>query len=241
MTKRSIVLIFVLCSLIALLTAHALPQMQSSNQSARTYDAAARRRMIDAQRRKEAEKRRRQMELREKELAKGERKPRIDRAQQIKEFQEEVAKIKKEFLYEKYALRANEEQWNIIKAKLEELRYFRDQARSTVGIGLTSSSSSGTKSNSSARRNVPTWQWKQPWKDKNPSELTEAQKLAQQLIALVENNNTTPEQFRRKMDALLKARKEEEHIERQLAEAQKELRELLTTRQEAALVLMNWL
>jgi len=202
MTKRSVVLILVLCSLTALLTAHALPQTLNSNRSTRSNADAVRRRMIDAQRRKEAEKRRRQMELREKELAKGERKPRIDRAQQIKEFQEEVAKIKKEFLYEKYALRTTEEQWNIIKAKLEEVRYFRDQARSTVGMGLTSSSSSGTKSDNSTSRNVPTWQWKQPWKDKSPDEMTEAQKLAKQLITLVENNNTTPEQFRRKMDAL---------------------------------------
>ena len=43
------------------------------------------------------------------------------------------------------------------------------------------------------------------------------------------------------MDALRKARKEEAEIIKQRAEAQNELRELLTTRQEAALVLMNWL
>jgi hypothetical protein len=197
--------------------------------------------MTDAQRRKEAAERRRQLELREKELAKEESKPRIDQAQQIKEFQEEVAKRKKEFLYEKYALRANEEQWNIIKAKLEEVRQLCDKSRSTVGMGMTSSSSSGIKSDSSARRDVPTWQWKQPWKDKDPGELTDAQKLAQQLIALVENNNTTTEQFRRQMDALRNARKEEDQINKRLSEAKKELRELLTTRQEAALVLMNWL
>jgi len=241
MPKRILILLLVLYFSIALLTAHALPQTRSSNRSARTYTAALRRRMTDAQRRKEAAERRRQLELKEKELAKEKRKPRIDRTQQIKEFQDRVAKIKKEFLYEKYALRTTEEQWNIIKAKLEEVRYFRDQARSTVGMGLTSSSSSGTKSDNSTSRNVPTWQWKQPWKDKSPDEMTEAQKLAKQLITLVENNNTTPEQFRSKMDALRKARKEEDQIKKQLAEAQKELRELLTTRQEAALVLMKWL
>jgi hypothetical protein len=241
MPKQILILLLVLCSSIALLTAHALPQTLSSNQSARTYDDAARRRMTDAERRKEAAERRRQLELREKELAKEERKPRIDRAQQIKEFQERAAKVRKEFLHEKSALQATEEQWNIIKAKLEEVRYFRNQARSTVRIGLTSSSSSGTKSDSSARRNVPTWQWTEPWKDKDPSELTDAQKLANQLITLVENNNTTSEQLRRKMDDLRKAKKEEDQIERKLAEAQKELRELLTPRQEAALVLMNWL
>lgn len=241
MPKRSIILLLVLCSSIALLTAHALPQTLSSNRSARTYDAASRRRMIDAQRRKEAAERRRQLELNEKEHAKEERKPRIDREQQIKEFQERVAKVRKEFLREKSALRVTEEQWNIIKAKLEEVRCFRDQARSTVGISMTSSSSSGTKSDSSASRNVPTWQWKQPWKDKSPDEMTEAQKLAKELITLLENDNTTTEQFRCQMDALRKARKEEDQIEKKLSEAKKELRELLTPRQEAALVLMNWL
>ncbi len=241
MPKRSLILLLVLCSSIVLLTAHALPRTRSSNRSVRTYAAAVRRRMTDAQRRKEAAERRRQLELREKELAKEKRKPRIDRAQHIKEFQERVAKIRKEFLHEKSALRVTEDQWNIIKSKLEEVRHFRDQSRSTVRIGLTSSSSSRTKPDSSARRNVPTWQWTEPWKDKDQSELTDAQKHAQQLIALVENNNTTPEQFRRQMDTLRKARKEEDQIERKLAEAQKELRELLTPRQEAALVLMNWL
>ena len=106
---------------------------------------------------------------------------------------------------------------------------------------MTSSSSRGTSSKGRMRQRVPTWQWKQPWKDKNPSELTEAQKLTKRLIALVENNNTTPQQFKQTMDALRKARKEEAQIKRQLAETQKELREILTTRQEAALVLMNWL
>jgi hypothetical protein len=106
---------------------------------------------------------------------------------------------------------------------------------------MTSSSSSGTKSDSSASRNVPTWQWKQPWKDKSPDEMTEAQKLAKELITLLENDNTTTEQFRCQMDALRKARKEEDQIEKKLSEAKKELRELLTPRQEAALVLMNWL
>jgi len=41
------------------------------------------------------------------------------------------------------------------------------------------------------------------------------------------------------MDALRKSRTKEAELERQLSEAYRELREILTTRQEAALVLMN--
>ena len=164
----------------------------------------------------------------------------LDREQRLKEFHQRVAKTKKEFLHEKYGLRATEERWKVIKAKLEKVRQLRDQARSTIGMGLTSSSASGT-SRGNTSRNVPTWQWDKPWKDKNPSELTNAQKIAVQLIKLVENNNTSSGQFRLKIDALRKARKEEDQIKKQLSEAQQELRELLTTRQEAALVLMNWI
>jgi hypothetical protein len=165
----------------------------------------------------------------------------LDRKQELKKSHERVAKIRKEFLYEKDALGVTEEQWKLIKAKLEKIRHLREHACSTVGMGLTSSSSSVASSKDRTNNNEPTWQWDEPWKDKDPGELTDAQKLAQQLITLVENNNTTPEQFRKKMDVLRKARKEEVEIKKQLADAQKELRDLLTTRQEAALVLMKWL
>ena len=141
------------------------------------------------------------------------------------------------FIYEKSALRAfgaTEEQWKLIRAKLEKVRQLREPASSTVGMFLAvGSSDSGTSAN------VPAWQWKRPWKDKAPSELTEAQKLTKQLIALVERRNTTPQAFRRKMAALRKARSEETELKRQLSEARRELCEILTTRQEAALVLMN--
>jgi len=164
----------------------------------------------------------------------------LDREQRLKEFHERVAKTKREFLREKYALQATEEQWKLIKAKLEKVRQLRDRSRSTVGMGLTSSSS-GISSNGSDSRSIPRWQWDKSWKDKKPSELTKAQKIAVELIKLMEKNNITPEQLIQTMDALRNARKEEDQIRRKLSEAQKELRELLTARQEAALVLMNWL
>ena len=166
----------------------------------------------------------------------------LDREQRLKKFHERVAKTKKEFLREKYALRATEEQWKVIKAKLERVQHLRKQATSVVGLSLAGGSSDNdTNLRARARPNVPTFQWKRPWKDKTPDELTEAQKLAKQLIALVERKNTTPGQFRRTMAALRKARREEAEIERNLAEAREELREGLTPRDEAALVLMKWL
>jgi hypothetical protein len=49
------------------------------------------------------------------------------------------------------------------------------------------------------------------------------------------------EVFGRKVAALRKARSKEAEIQKQLAEARRELREGLTTRQEAVLVLLGWL
>ena len=199
------------------------------------------RNMTAEERKRELAKMRRQRKLefaqKKKELAKVGRGPLIDREQKRKETQERVAKIKKEFLFEKSALRATEEQWKLIKAKLEKVRQLREQANSMVGVRLTSSSSGGA----GARPNVPAFQWKRPWKDKAPAELTEAQKLTKELIALVKKKNTTPQAFRCKMDALRKSRTKEAELKRQLSEARQELREVLTTRQEAALVLMHWL
>ena len=210
MTKRSIIIFLVTCTLTAVLAVQVISQPRSSTVTLKQSDAErnSRTRLDAEQRRKE-----------------------------FQEFQERVAKERKEFLRENYALGASEEQWKVIKAKLEKVRLLREQARFTVGVSLTSSSGS----RAGARANVPVFQWKRPWKGKAGSELTEAQKLAKQLIALVESKYTTLEQFGRTMDALRKARSKEVEIERQLADARKELREVLTTRQEAVLVLMRWL
>jgi len=259
MTKRRIILLLVICSSIMVFTVQSLSQPRRPTQSAtlfaterlsnmteeeRKKELERRRNMTPAERRREFAKRRKQREL-EREQRQKESKKKLDEIRQKQKMRKEMWEKQKEeaggFIHEKYALGATEEQWKVIKAKLERVRHLRDKARSTVGMGLTRSSSSGTSSRSNTSQNIPTWQWGKPWKDKAQSELTEAQKIAKQLIALVENNNTTPEQFRRKMDALRKARKEEDQIRRQLSEAQQELREVLTTRQEAALVLKKWL
>jgi len=200
---------------------------------------------------REAAKRRKQREL-EREQRQRESKKELDEIQQKRKTRKEMKEKRKEiwekekeeaggFIIEKYTLGATEEQWKIIKAKLEKVRHLRDQARSTARMGMTSTSGSGTSSRGNASQSVPTWQWGKPWKDKVPSELTDAQKLAGQLIALVEKKDTTPVQFRRAMDALRKARREEAEIKKQMSEAQQELRKVLSTRQKAALVLQKWL
>jgi len=244
MTKLRIIFMSDLCSLMAFLAAQALSPAQGSDGRAIITSGERQRNMTEAERKKEAAKKAKQLELeltqKMRELAKEGRGPLIDRKQKQKEYEEKAAEIRKNFLREKAALGVTEEQWKLIKLKLEKVRLLRGQANSAVGLFLAGGSSDNeTNLKTRARTKASTWQWKQPWKDKDPSELTNAQKIAVELIKIVEKKNTTPEQFRRKMDALQMARREEDQIKRQLSEPQKELRELLTTRQEAALVLMN--
>jgi hypothetical protein len=177
-----------------------------------------------------------QQRLKERQRQGSKHKPpsKSEREKKRKEWLEWLAERKREFLYEKYALKPTEEQWKIIKPKLEKVRDLRDRSHSNIGLLLTSSS--GDKG-----RNEPNWQWRTRWKDTPPKELTEAQRIANELMALVDKESTTAEQFRRKMDALRKSRIELAELKKQYAEARRELRGVLTVRQEAALVLMGWL
>jgi len=214
-----------------------LERLRNMTEEERKRELAKRRRqkkLESEQKRKELEEERRRWEL-------GREQRKLEREQRYKEFQKRAAERRKGFLYEKYALRPTEEQWKLIKPKLEKVQRLRNQACSTVGFLLTSSSGSGTSPRDNRSRNVPNFQWRISWKDKAPGELTEAQKIANELMDLVENKNTTAEEFKQKMDALRKSRRKLEKLKRQLSEAREELREVLTTRQEAALVLKGWL
>jgi hypothetical protein len=231
MAKRRIILVLVVCLSLTAFTVQTVSRTSSSNQTAKPSDAERLRNMTEEERKREAVKRREQSKL--------------EREQRRKETQKIVAERRKGFLYEKYALRPTEEQWKVIKPKLEKVRHLRDLERSTVNLFLTSSSVSGTSSRDSRSANVPTWQWNISWKDKAPAELAEAQKIANTLMDLVDNKYTQAEEFKRKMGALRKSRSKEKPEEKkkkeELSKAQQELREVLTTRQEAALVLKKWL
>jgi len=224
MAKRRTIVVLVLCSSIALLAVQALP---------RTADARRRRNISPQERKRGASKRRRQQELenerRRREL--GSEQLRLDRDKKLKELEKQKEEAGG-FIFEKFALGATEEQWKLIKPKLEKVRHLRNLERSTVGVGLISSSGS---------RSVPTWKWRKRWKDKPHAELTEAQKIANTLMDLVDSKNTKPEEFKKKMDALRESRRRQEKLKKQLSEAREELRAVLTTRQEAALVLKGWL
>jgi len=253
MTKQKTVITLVLCFLMASFVIQVLIEVHSSGQGGGAYAAGRRRSVTNAEKRREITRRLRQKQLeyerKRREAAKKRSQEnsqlKNEREQGYKEFQERVAEKKNEFLSEKHALAVTDEQWKLIKAKLEKVRDLRNQPKSTAGLFLTSSSGSKGETVSGTSRNGPAWQWKVSWKDKPPSERTKAQKIADELMNLVDNENTTAEAFMRKMAALRKYRSEEDAEKRkrkkELSEAQKELRDILTVRQEAALVLMHWL
>ena len=74
-----------------------------------------------------------------------------------------------------------------------------------------------------------------PWRlDDRP--LTEGEKACEELSELLQDKNSDPEKIRQKMVALRKAR---EKARNQLAKVRQELREILNSRQEAKLVLLE--
>lgn len=232
MTKQRVILRSALFCLMGLFVVQALPQPRNT----RASGAKRQRRMTDVAMKKPAAERRAQRESKAKELAEQGRGMAF-REQLGKQAREETEVRKRGFLMEKETLGVTEEQWKPIKAKLEEVRRLKERANSMAGASLASGSSDGRTG-----ANAPTWQLKVAWKDTPAGELTEAQRLAAQLVALLRRPNTTPQTLKRKMAELRRARREEAEIDKQLAEARRQLCEMLTTRQEAALVLMHlWL
>ena len=241
------VLILLLC-----FSAGGLKRMMPFQSCILARDSRGSEEMSEAQGKREVERRLRQQELKlrrmrqERQKEKAERKPEIARLrkqrrlqseQRKKEFEKKVAEAGGiRFLAAKYALGAPEEQWRHIRSKLEKVNNLRNQANSTVGASV-----SGGSTDSRTEPSGPKLQWERPWKDKPLNELTEAQRLARHLRMLLKKKDTTPQVFRRKVTALRKAKSKEVEIEKQLAEARRELREGLTTRQEAVLVLKGWL
>ena len=80
------------------------------------------------------------------------------------------------------------------------------------------------------------YRWSRPSKHRGFENLNEGEKICEELFRLLEGKNSELEQIRQKMDALRKFRHE---AKKELTIAQQELRELVTPRQEAALVMMQ--
>ncbi len=148
----------------------------------------------------------------------------------------------------KRALGVNEAQWKRIEPKLNKVKVCRERASVSIGLPFSSNfvSSAGSpqgqgfggsfqyqfggSGNMMARG--PSFQ--NQFKRRH----TEGEKICQELLGLLEDLNSQPEEIGLKMVALRQARAK---ARKQLAKAQKELCEVLTLRQQARLVLMGLL
>jgi hypothetical protein len=173
---------------------------------------------------------------------------RIREMQKMAEQQEETAM--------KQALNVNDEQWKIIKPKLEKVKACRERAN--VGIGPPFSSNfvstssqqgggfaggfqvqfggGGGGSGSDMMTPDSSFQSQTNFQNQSNRRETRGERICRQLDALLNNFNSSPEAIRLKMLELQQARA---NAKKQLAQAQKELRAVLTLQQQARLLLMG--
>ena len=141
----------------------------------------------------------------------------------------------------KQALRETEQQWKVIKPRLDRVKYLSKQARVSITPQSykRSRSSGGSPDNQQSVTKVEEgWKWTKAWEKKAPAELTEGERICEELLELIEDKNSKQEEIEQKIEAF---REERKKAGIQLANAQQELREVITFRQEATLVLMRLL
>ena len=171
-----------------------------------------------------------------------------------------LGKSEKELM--KPILRATEKQWKAIEAKVNRVLKLRNLANVSIELmmsGMISGSSSmsgssvvvnkgsgrGSMSGFGIGSNVAFgegettgWRWSRPSRHRDFESLNEGEKICEELFRLLEGKNSELEEIRQKMEALQKFRQE---AKKELAIAQKELRQLVAPHQEAALVMMQLL
>jgi hypothetical protein len=177
---------------------------------------------------------------------------RIREMQRMAEEQEEQAM--------KQALGVDEEQWKVIKPKLDKVKACRERATVSIGLPFSSSfvsstnsqqgdgfgsgfqfqfgGSGGGSSGSGSNMMIPdsSFQSQSNFQNQSNRRETQGQRICRELNALLDNFNSPPEAIRQKMLELQQARA---NAKKQLAQAQKELRAVLTLHQQARLVLMG--
>lgn len=227
MAKRRIILVLVVCFSIAVFTSQTLSRARSSNRTVifPFPKPSELERLVERLNGMTAEER-------EKEQRKRAFEPLARYWQQDQERSEEHIKLRGREAW-KRLLRVTEQRWKPIESKYEKVRALRIEARvKAIGGGGRDDQSFLWR-----RRSKDVYPW--AWGIKALDEQTEGERIAEELIDLLENENTKDLEFRQKIDALQQAR---EKARKQLPKARQELAEVLTTpRQEAVLLLLGYL
>ncbi len=131
-------------------------------------------------------------------------------------FQERMVERMKE------TLEASDEEWKILQPRVEKVLTLSREARGMGGMaGMAGFGRRG-----------------RPQAGESAREQTQVEKCQEEVRTVLENKEAKPEEIKQKLTALRKAK---EKAKQDLAKAQQELREVLTLRQEARLVLMGLL
>ena len=221
MAKRRIILVLVVCFSIAVFTGQTLSRARSSNRTVifpfpKPPDPERLKGMTREEMEKESKK----------ELDEWFARYR----QEEKERKEEHLKLREREAW-KRLLRVTEQRWKPIESKCEKVRALRIEAR----VGAIGGGGRDDQSFSWTRRSKDLG----AWGSKALDELTEGERVAEELIDLLENENTKELEFRQKIDALQRVR---EKARKALPKAKQELREVLKTpRQEAVFLLSGYI
>lgn len=129
------------------------------------------------------------------------------------------------------ALGATDEEWVVLGPRVEKVQTLSRQTRRGGGMGMFSMFGGG-RGGREGRRGATRGDVA------STRELSEVDEALQGLRAALENQEAKPEDIKKKLTTLREAR---EKAKQQLDKAQQELRELLSLRQEAQLVLMGLL
>ena len=251
MSTRRIIIGFLVCFSIAVFAGQTQSQVSKSNQTVKPPDAERLRYMTPEERKRAFEKwaaqRRR---LHEERVAKQ----RMEFEQRAKDRHDGKNERRNQFI--KQILEVTEEQWKGIEPKINKIYFLRNQSSISMGFGGAgggysggSSSGGGYRTGSSSSGGGYVMQgdsgsgsggsaqfWGGPTWRLADRELTEGEKACEELFELLQDKNSRPEKIKQKMVALYQAR---EKAKNQLAKVRQELREILNSRQEAKLVLLE--
>ena len=218
MAKRRIILVLVVCFSIAVFTGQTLSRARSSNRTV----------IFPFPKPSELE---RLIGMTAEERVKESFERLARYWQQDKERNEEYSKLRVREAW-KRLLRVTEQRWKPIESKYEKGWALRREARvGAIGTGIGGRDEQSFRWH---RRSKDVYPW--GWGTKALDEQTEGERIAEELIDLLENENTKDLEFRQKIDALQQAR---EKARKQLPKARQELAEVLTPRQEAVFLLMG--
>jgi hypothetical protein len=213
MSTRRIIFGLIVCFSIAVFVGQTLSQTRGRTRTSKTTD---RDRWLREQQRMADQRRR----LNEERVAKQ----MMEFKQRVKDMHDGRDERRNQSI--KQRLEATEEQWKVIEPKINRIYFFRNQSSISMGFG----GAGGGYSGGSAQY----WAGP-PWRLADRP-LTEGEKACEELSELLQDKNSDPEKIKQKMVALRQAR---EKARNQLAKVRQELREILNSRQEAKLVLLE--